>query len=206
MNPPQPIQDWLCSLGSTDPAQVEDAMENLVKAGCTAVPALIDALYDGDAVICARAIETLGAIGDTQALDPIIGALGDTDAQVVLSAINALRRLGDVRAVPALLPFLRHDDIYVHFYTTLALSELRHQETVDALLALQPSGKFARAGFEPRQCPVEPGRCRDQSIFKFRLTHGRYCPQDATIPSRISLPQPLYHCNCVAGRTPGIPA
>ena len=164
-------------------------MENLVKAGCTAVPALIDALYDGDAVICARAIETLGAIGDTQALDPIIGALGDTDAQVVLSAINALRRLGDVRAVPALLPFLRHDDIYVHFYTTLALSELRHQETVDALLALLHRHQHQHAhphAHQHEQHEAEHGRHDAVPRAEIEKAHGVFvsscrCRQDATV-------------------------
>ncbi|MNT68860.1 hypothetical protein D3C72_2071230 [compost metagenome] len=57
-----------------------------------------------------------------------------------------------------------------------------------ALVALQSRVEVPYARGQPRQCPVEPVGGRGQALFKFRLTHGRYCPQDATIPTGSACP------------------
>ena len=63
------LQEKILALIRQLHAQDEDtrdaAVANLLKIGSAAVPSLIDAVNDGDAVLCANAIEILGQIKDT---------------------------------------------------------------------------------------------------------------------------------------------
>src|SRR5690606_26859024 len=73
-----------------------------------------------------------------------------------------------------------------------------------ALLALHAAGQLARAGFEPRPRPVEPRRGCHQPLFKFCLTHGRYRPQDASIPAATACPSPQSIATASRGKPPEI--
>ena len=123
MNERNHIFTLIADLGATDSERQEEAVDALVKIGPPAVEALITAVNDGDATICANAAEALGHIGDKRALGPLIVALQDSDSQVVLTAINALRRINDPLAVAPLIEFLRQDDLYLHFYPRQSGSE-----------------------------------------------------------------------------------
>jgi HEAT repeat protein len=136
----------------------EQAIEQLVEIGSPAVKLLIDAVNDGDAVVCANAVEALGQIKDERALGSLIIALQDPDDRVVMAAINALRRIGDPRAIQPLIAFLSQDDIQLHFNATHALGQLKHPQTVEALLeVIDSDDPNVRHG-----CAVALGRIGDR--------------------------------------------
>jgi len=59
---------------------------------------------------CSFVASTLGAIGDTQAVEPLIVLLAQTNWHARETAINALARIGDSRAVVPLIEMLKQSD------------------------------------------------------------------------------------------------
>ena len=53
------------------------------------------------------AVEALGKIGDTRAVEPLIKALQDSEEYVRRGAVEALGKIGDTRAVEPLITVLR---------------------------------------------------------------------------------------------------
>ncbi|OYT68330.1 MAG: hypothetical protein CFK48_11920, partial [Armatimonadetes bacterium CP1_7O] len=74
----------------------------LSEVGSPAVPALVQALGDGDKDVRSAACEALGAIGDASAVPALIKALGDEWSSARSAACRALGAIGDASAVPAL--------------------------------------------------------------------------------------------------------
>jgi HEAT repeat protein len=85
----------------------EQAKQDLQSAARSAVPGLIAALKDPDAMVRANAAITLGFLREQSQLvvPALVGALGDEENRVALSAAKGLARLkSDARsAIPALL-------------------------------------------------------------------------------------------------------
>lgn len=90
--------------------------------GQAAVPVLIDIVLTGSRSAKAPAMDALGDIGDTQAIDPIARFLGDEDIR--LEAASALATLGDARGLDDLIGFLRscsdEDDEHYGCWSSLA--------------------------------------------------------------------------------------
>ena len=91
-----------------------DAADALGRIGDpTAVPALVSALQDKDAVLRARAIDALAEIGHQDAIGPLVRRLGDSqraDGQLVRERVaEALRQLGEGELVDTVLAALRGD-------------------------------------------------------------------------------------------------
>jgi HEAT repeat protein len=122
------ISMWISKLNSHDADVQEEAIEQLVVIGEDAIPALIDAVNDGDTLTCAHAIEALGRIGHPSAVGTLIVALQDSEHSIIIAAMAALRRIADPLAVPSLIGFLNADDVYLHFYATHTLSQIDHPE------------------------------------------------------------------------------
>jgi HEAT repeat protein len=78
----------------------------LEKTGKPAVPALIEALGDGDEEVRWAACRALGNIRDASAVPALIEALGDEDWAVRREACWALGEIGEASAVPALIEAL----------------------------------------------------------------------------------------------------
>ncbi|OYT68329.1 MAG: hypothetical protein CFK48_11925, partial [Armatimonadetes bacterium CP1_7O] len=76
--------------------------EALSEVGSPAVPALVQALGDGDVNVRSAACRALGAIGDAAAVPALIKALGDEWSSARSAACRALGAIGDASAVPAL--------------------------------------------------------------------------------------------------------
>ncbi|HDZ76666.1 MAG TPA: HEAT repeat domain-containing protein, partial [Candidatus Omnitrophica bacterium] len=88
------------------------------------------------------AIQALGKIGDSRAVEPLIEALKDEYRFVRDSAIQALGKIGDSRAVEPLIEALEDEDVdgYVHYFVTQALGEIgdiRKSKSGDTILNSQ---------------------------------------------------------------------
>lgn len=98
------------------------------------VPALIEALRDGDTYECQAAAEVLGQLGDASAVPALIDVLRDGDNHEYRVAATALGRLGDASAVPALIEALRDRDAYEGRLAAWALGQLGDASAVPALI------------------------------------------------------------------------
>jgi hypothetical protein len=87
------------------------------------LPALLQALRDGDWWVRRAAEEALGRIGDPQALPALTQALRDEDAGVRRAAARALGKIGDPQALPALHQALRDEEAKVRWVAAVALQE-----------------------------------------------------------------------------------
>lgn len=81
-------------------------VEDLVRTGTPAVPALVSALKDGDASAREHAALALGEIEDRRVVAPLIEALKDPNSTVRARAAMALAKIRDPRAVPSLVRLL----------------------------------------------------------------------------------------------------
>lgn len=86
----------------TQTYQREAAIQAFRLAGRSAVPALVTALSDGDALARARAVTLLADIGSPRAIPPLRRLLDDESVQVRTAATHALGQLGDVSSRPTL--------------------------------------------------------------------------------------------------------
>ena len=65
-----------------------------------------------DSDVCDAAVETLGKIGDTRAVEPLIEVLGDEEGfEERIYAAEALGKIGDTRAVEPLIEVLGVDEV-----------------------------------------------------------------------------------------------
>lgn len=111
------------------------------------VPGLIKALgYQKDTygVMRRTAAETLGAIGDPRAVEPLIAALADE--RVRITAIEALGTIGDPRAVDPLVSTLNDPERYRREAAAKALGTIGDPRAIEPLIAVVKNGvSFAAA-------------------------------------------------------------
>lgn len=81
------------------------------------------------------AVEVLGEIGDTEAIEPLIQALKDKDEDVRRNAVEALGKIGDTRAVEPLIQALEDKNADVRETAVEALGKIGDvraaEETID---------------------------------------------------------------------------
>ncbi|HRF95914.1 MAG TPA: HEAT repeat domain-containing protein, partial [Aggregatilineales bacterium] len=70
------------------------------------------------------AVNSLGVLGDKQAVESLIAVLYDTDVLIRMRAIDVLGKLGDPRAVDPLITILNDDDNIIRDYAIHALGAL----------------------------------------------------------------------------------
>jgi len=121
----------------------ETVREAVVQLGAQAVPALIQALGEGDLLVCEAACEALGRIGDPHAVPALIQALGDEDLLVRSAACEALGRIGDPHAVPALIQALGDNWEGVRSAACGALGAIGDPHAVPALSVWAAAGEQA---------------------------------------------------------------
>lgn len=121
----------------------EEAIEELVKIGEPAVPALVKALGDKGWDVKANAAWALGEIGDASTVPALIDALGDEDEEVRLRAAEALGKIGDASAVPALIGRLGDEDWDVMAAAAEALEKIgpRNAADLNALVSIAREAK-----------------------------------------------------------------
>lgn len=101
------------------------AAEALAEIGTDATAPLISVIEHHSVPVRLGAIEALGTIRDTRAVDPLVHILNhDTSAEVVSAAAIALGRIGDVRGVEPLVPALKNPERYIRYSAARALDML----------------------------------------------------------------------------------
>lgn len=135
---PQAMELLIQALGNYDVRDDESrvnrhAMNALIKIGKPAVPLLIEALDQKDTQNPKDGwkrywvAETLGWIGEAEALESLMEALEDENRGVCEGAAEALGRLGNTLAVTPLerkLATVKHTDGYIYTAVTTALKVL----------------------------------------------------------------------------------
>jgi HEAT repeat protein len=118
---------------SGDKSEFERMQETIVQIGKPAVPVLVKALKDESVELRFFAAETLGWIGDAEALPHLADALNDEDEDVRYHAVSALQGFGN-QGTSVLVNALNHPNEYVRLY---AVDALRRIGTPEALAAVE---------------------------------------------------------------------
>jgi HEAT repeat protein len=112
-------------LRSHDPHVQWQAAEALGTCGEQAVTLLLLALLSHSVPVRLGAIEALGVIRDTRAVDPILAVVHkDASLEVRWAAVLALGEIGSPDAVPSLVPLLRDPNRYLRNGAATALGRL----------------------------------------------------------------------------------
>lgn len=101
-----------------------DAVEALVEIGTAAVPALIQALKDGDFHGRRNSIQVLRGIGDAATVSVFVEESKAKDRIVRMVAVLALGEIGDTVAIPALIQALNDEDNSVSTSASMALQNI----------------------------------------------------------------------------------
>lgn len=108
------------------PAQERAARRRLTEIGSPAVPLLVPLITSPRDQAAARAIEVLGAIGDTRAVDPLLRSLADRRRpEIRARAALALGRIGDPRARLSLTRVLKDREPAVRKAARTALDAMK---------------------------------------------------------------------------------
>ena len=111
------------------------AADALRRAGQTAVPGLLLALFDQNPNVRIAAVQALGGIGGQRAVDGLLGALYDEYHLVRREALLALGRLGEAAALPEMARLLADKDVWVRRDAARALGLLGDPQVIPLLLA-----------------------------------------------------------------------
>ncbi len=88
----------------------EEAAEVLTSIGQDALPDLVRACNDPDPSVRAKALRSLGDIGDESALPTLLGGLADDDEEVRTVAARALGKMSAAKVIPHLTRALTEGD------------------------------------------------------------------------------------------------
>ena len=112
-------------------------IDELVKLGSPAVPALGDALADSSVDISVRltAAEVLGMIGDKRALSTLLNCMKDGDVNVRIVVIDIIGRLHDRQATQPLIDCLHDSDEVIRFFSIEALGAIKDPRAFEPSLA-----------------------------------------------------------------------
>ncbi|MBA3872824.1 MAG: HEAT repeat domain-containing protein [Anaerolineae bacterium] len=114
---PNSVLDLIKTLrNSTYPLVQHVAAESLARIGRPAIPELIKIINDKDvgAIVCIHAVNVLGVIGDSIAVNDLLKLLVDKNSDVIKTAIKALGKTGDPRTIPKLVEIMydpNNDDL-----------------------------------------------------------------------------------------------
>lgn len=100
-----------------------------------AVPALIAALSDPDAIVRVAAAHSLGQLEDPRAIPALITASRDANVQVRSAAFDALSNFEDPRIVDPMITALKDPDANVRQQAAWALGNLEDPRAVSPLMA-----------------------------------------------------------------------
>jgi HEAT repeat protein len=103
-----------------------------VEIGGPAVEPLIRALSDPDVWIRVGAAESLGNIGDGQAVAPLINLFHDKYWNVRDAAVDALVKIGDIASKP-LIEIIKHRNIEIIEYAARALGAIGDEQAIEPL-------------------------------------------------------------------------
>jgi twitching motility protein PilT len=95
------------------------------------IPATVGLLKDPDWWLRVTAADTLGRLGNANAVDPLIETLADPEAR--WAAVEALGRIADIRSLPALAKLFADPAPEIRIEVLLALRNFTHPKIIEAL-------------------------------------------------------------------------
>lgn len=109
----------------------------LGQIGAPAIHALVEALFhfDFDPNLRVAVIDSLGSIGDPEAVPELLEILDDDDSDVREAVVMALGEIGDSQAVPQLLDSLYDEESVVRWSVARSLGQIGDPAAVPALIA-----------------------------------------------------------------------
>jgi HEAT repeat protein len=113
----------------------QEASRALAAIGEVAFAPLISALQDRNSTVRSGAIDALGQLKDTQAVDPLVRMLQDEDWQVRSDTAEALGNIGDQQAIEPLIALLTDEDGYVRQRACYALGDIGRIPVFEALIS-----------------------------------------------------------------------
>ena len=111
------------------------AADLLRRVGRSRVPALIEAVRSGDAVMRRWGVEVLGEIADDRALNLLVESLADEEERVGRFAAVALVRLGTESSFKYLAPLLEHPNKDIRYAAVEGLSGTCSYKAVEYVAA-----------------------------------------------------------------------
>jgi HEAT repeat protein/beta-lactamase regulating signal transducer with metallopeptidase domain len=133
-----------------------------------AVPALIEALRDGDIDVRRAACNSLSNLEDRRAIPALIDVLKDGDAEVRACAARALGSFDDKRALPGLVALLKDKDKDVRESALSSLEGFRDQVPASAIITAlgdeDPDIRVAAIGLA--ECECEDEKRQDPQIVQ----------------------------------------
>lgn len=133
-----------------------------------AVPALIEALRDGDTDVRRAACHSLSNLEDRRSIPALIDVLKDADAEVRACAARALGSFEDKRALPGLIALLKDKDKDVRESALSALGSFRDQVPVSAILTAlgDEDNDIKQAAIGLAECECEDDKRQDPQIVQ----------------------------------------
>ncbi|SLM46955.1 conserved protein of unknown function [Nitrospira japonica] len=111
----------------------EETTAALVAIGDAAIPSLLTALADADWLVRLHAVEALGKMKSSAAVEPLLSALfNDRDAAVREDIVRALGQIGDGRAVEFLMLAMKEPGL--RLLAVEALGQIGDQRAVPVLI------------------------------------------------------------------------
>lgn len=131
----QTIDALLLLLQDKVPAVRDEAAKAIQAMGEAGLSALLAHLEDPDWRIRLRAVEALGLLQSSEAVEPLLKLVTqDPDTAVRQDAIRTLGKIGDPRAIPLLMQTLNQTSLKLSAIE--ALGQIRSQEAVKVLISV----------------------------------------------------------------------
>ncbi len=133
-----------------------------------AVPALIEALRDGDVEVRRAACNSLSNLDDHRAIPALIDVLKDGDAEVRSCAAHALGSFEDKRAVPGLVALLKDKEQDVRESALSSLENFRDQVPASAIITAlgDESPDIKVAAIRLAECECEDEKRQDPQVVQ----------------------------------------
>jgi len=132
------IGNLIAAVRGSDPDTMSDILDALVGSGEAAIPALLQALRDGDEQIHMVASIALEKIGKVAVL-PLIKAFREKDGLVRVKIADILANIGGP-ALEEIISALRDPDEEVRVLSALVLGEMRNPGVIDPLISALADG------------------------------------------------------------------
>jgi HEAT repeat protein len=192
------------SLRSIHHYRREAATTRLIALGPAAVPALIEAMETGSPLVCYRATEALGQIGDVRALWPLLAQrkslerdMQETNNAALLKLAAPLAETATSADIPLLIALVQH----LRYDTQAQTAAISAAEALERLAHTEPSVSLRGAlkWLKPLLKPLPPSFKTAYLAIEAATAQGKDLPLLPNSPpaAAMSLPLPADASKCL---------